>query len=114
MVFGYYNDTCSNETHLLIALGRGIESVKKWSPVALGQVLLKYTENIFLLLAQILGCRWHHQLLHSNYVIHSTTSSAAIKNAFYICQWIPPQRTSCQNPCSTIDLSFTHPKSLVL
>jgi hypothetical protein len=28
MVFGYYNDTCLNETHLLIALGRGMESVK--------------------------------------------------------------------------------------
>jgi hypothetical protein len=47
MVFGYYNDTCSNETHLFFALGRGIESVKKWSPVALGQILLRYTESIF-------------------------------------------------------------------
>ena len=28
MVFGYYNDACSNETHLLIALGRGTDSVK--------------------------------------------------------------------------------------
>jgi len=28
MVFGYYNDACSNETRLFFALGRGIESVK--------------------------------------------------------------------------------------
>ena len=28
MVFGYYNEACSNESHLLIALGKGIESVK--------------------------------------------------------------------------------------
>jgi hypothetical protein len=84
MMFGYYNDACSNEIHLLIALGRGIESVKM-VPSGNGASIHR---EYFLLLVHTLGCRWHYQLLCSN-VIHSTTRSAAIKYVFYICQWIP-------------------------
>jgi len=47
MVFSYYNDTCSNETHFFFALGRGIESVKNGPQWHWGRYYLDIQRVVF-------------------------------------------------------------------